>query len=1031
MPTLVLVPSQLQASRVARRLCDAQGGLLFGPQVLTLDGLAAAVLAAGGERRPVLPPLAERLLVLAAGRAAGGAYAGLAPGSGLAGALARAVAELRAGEVQAEQARLAAGALAGAPAARLTALAAVLEAYQARLDGDGLLDRPAALATAAQVLRRRVPILDAASLDLLVLDGFSSFTRGEWALVEALVARSARTRFHVPSIPERPELSGAVEPTLRRIEGHHALAARRELEVVLDHLEDPSRAERPRALLAAFGGGPGVRRPAEAGAAAPPGGVSGQEAPPALAAAGPGGEGLVLALRGEGEEGEAVEAARAVGRLLSAGLDPAEVVVFHPAPALAAERLARAFAAEGIPLATGRGAPLTDLPPVRLVLDALAAAADGLDRRLAERLAGSSYLGVDGLRPGLGRLLDRAGALAGRAAPEAALRARAARLTAQAAAGERAALLRAADGLAALAAAVRPLGGARTPGAQASRLSAFLEASGLRRRAGRAEPGLAARDLAALARLEQAAEELARALTLVGRGAEPLAAGEWGALLALAVERAALPARGEPVAGAAELWALEEAPGRSARVAVVLGCVRGAFPAAPPPEPLLREAERQAVNDLLGRAALATAGVRRADALHRAACAVAAGREVVALGWAGAGPAGGGPPAPLAAEALAAVGVALPGAPPAPSLAAARTPGEALAAVARLAGATFTQALALLPPALAARAAAAVARGGVEYARREAVLARRAAPFAGQVEGAGLRALAARLPAEWSPTLLEAFARCPFRLLLTLGAGLEDPEAAGLDIDGRDEGRLLHAVLERWVADRVARRAWPPDGGAADLAEARRVAEATCDRFEREGRTGDPAVWAAGRAAVLARLDRIVAAEAAAADGLTPTLLEFAFGGDGTPHPALSLGAGGETVRVRGRIDRVDASPDRLLVVDYKNARRAERYAPLLEPEAHGVTSFQVPLYLLAAQRELPGRAPSATYQLLKSAARLDPVAGAPDAAALAAAVVGAVGRVRTGDLPIVSRDCEGCPFGAVCRFEGAAELGEGEEAGA
>lgn len=1034
---------------MARRLCDAQGGLLFGPQVLTLDGLAAAVLAAAGERRPLLPPLAERLLVLSAGRQAGGAFAGLAPGSGLAAALARVVAELRAGDVSPEQARRAAAALTGAPAGRLSALAEVLEAYLARLDEAGLLDRPAALGAAAGALRRRTPILDAPSLDLLVLDGFATFTAAEWALVEALVARAARTRFHVPSIPERPALSQGAEPYLRRVEAQHALTGQRELTVQLDHLEDPARAARPRALLAAFGGGTCAVEPGPAAAAAAPAPL----------------EGEVVALCGEGEEGEAAAAAREVARLVEAGLEPGEVVVFHPSPRAAATRLARAFAAEGLPFAAGRGGALVDLPPVRLVLDALAAAAGGLDRTLAERLAASTYLALPGLGAGLARQLERSGALAGRIPPEAALRDRAARITstARGAAAERAGLLRAADGLGALAALLRPLGAPATPGAHASGLLGFLDRSGLRRRAGRAEPAVAGRDLAALSRLEQAAEDLARALTLCGRGAERLPATEWRALLALALEGASLPAKGEPVAGAVELWGLEEAPGRSARAAVLLGCARGAFPAAPPPEPLLREAERQAVNEVARRGALATAGVRRADALHRAACAVAAGREVLVLGWPGDGPAGGAPPSPLVAEALGAIGVALPAPAAAPSLGQAHTPAEALAAVARVAAATPAEsgvdlpggawggtpagtrlgspaeapepagrlalALAMLPRPLAFRAASALARGAVEVARREAVLARQAGPHAGLVSGAGLRALQARLPEEWSPTLLEAHARCPFRFLLTQGAGLTDPEAAGLDIDGRDEGRLLHAVLERWVATRLARHAWPPDGGPADLAEARAVAAAVCDRFEREGRTGDPAVWAAGREAVEARLDRIVAAEAAGADGLTPALLEFTFGGEGAPSPALVLASGGQAVRVRGRIDRVDASPDRLLVVDYKNARRADRYAPLLEPEAHGVTSFQVPLYLLAAQRELPGRAPAATYQLLKGAARLEPVPGAPDEAALAAAVVAVVERVRTGHLPIVSRDCEGCPFGAVCRFQGVAQVGEGEEA--
>jgi len=231
--------------------------------------------------------------------------------------------------------------------------------------------------------------------------------------------------------------------------------------------------------------------------------------------------------------------------------------------------------------------------------------------------------------------------------------------------------------------------------------------------------------------------------------------------------------------------------------------------------------------------------------------------------------------------------------------------------------------------------------------------------------------------------------------------------------------------MERWVAGRLARGAWPPADAAPDREEAREVARALFARFEREGRTGDPAVWRARREALLSRLDRIVAGEAAAASGLVPSLLEFTFGGaSGRPPP--SLRSFGDEVLVNGRIDRVDASADRLLVIDYKNARDGARHEALLAPESFGVESFQVPLYLLAAVRELPGRRPAATYQLLRSAERLDPAEGAPDEAALAEAVVGAVRRIRAGDLPIVSRDCQGCPFGAVCRFEGVAEIGEG-----
>lgn len=1013
MPALVLVPTPLQASRAARRLCDAQGGLLFGHGVTTPDALVTALLAAAGDGRPVLTPLAERLLAHAAGLDAGGPFAALRPEGGLAAALAAALSELRRGEVSAAVARAAAAGLDGAPAARLGALAAALEALEARLGAGGVLDRPAAVRAAAEAVRRGAPLGEARELDLLVIDGFAGFSPAEWDLVAALAGRARRTRFHVPVFPERPDLSAAADPYLRRVEGLHALAAHRDVEVALTHLGE-GRAPWPAALLAAFAGG------------LPP--------PPPPVPGGAAGE--VLGLPGEGEDGEATLAARAAARLVAGGLDPADVLVFHPAPGQAAGRLAEAFADEGLPLAAGRGTPLGEVPAVRAVLDALAAAAGGLDRRAAERLAASTYL-RGGPAGRLGRLLDRAGALDGRTTPEAALRRRAAALTGSGssrAAGERAALLRAAEGLARLAAAIRPLSGRATPDAHASRLAGWLDAAGLRRRAGHADGPVAARDLAALSRLEQAADDLARALRLAGRGQERLDARSWRDLLGLAVDRASLPPSGEPAAGAVELWGLDESPGRTGRAALVLGCGRGAFPAAPPPEPLLREPERQAVNASLGRGALPTAGTRRADALHRAACAVAAGREVVALGWPGEGPSGGGAPAPLAVDALRAVGVAGDGPQGPAPLGAARTPAEALAAVARLArleeggagpeGGAAARAVACLPPGLAGRARAALARGAVEVERRAAVVAGRATPHAGLVEGDALAVLEGRLPAEWSPSLLEAHARCPFRFLAARGLGLDDPESTGLDIDGRDEGSLLHAVLERWVAARVARGGWPPGDGPADLAEARRLADAVFARFEAEGRTGDPAAWAARREAVRARLDRVVAAEAAGAGGLTPTLLEFAFG-EGSPRPPLVLEAGGQAVRVKGRIDRVDASPERLLVIDYKNARHATRYRPLLAPEAHGVDSFQVPLYLMAAARELPGRAPAATFQLLRSAERLAPVAGAPDEAALAGAVVAAVGRIRSGALPIRSRGCDGCPFGAVCRFQGVAEVGE------
>jgi RecB family exonuclease len=1006
-PALCVVSTPLAAVRGSRRLCDAQGGILFGPAVATLEGVVPSILAAAGDRRPVLPPLGERLLAARSGRAAGGPFADVAPDGGLAASLASALAELRRGEVAPEVARAAAAGLEGGAAARLGALAAALEAHEAALGDLAVLDRAGAMRAAAAAARRGALPADLREIDLLVVDGVFEASPAEWDLLAALAARARRARFHLPYLPERPDLCAPAEPLLRRLEGLHEVAARREIELVLPRLEGDGRAPRVAALLAAFAGG---RVPRAAGG------------------------GLVLAQPGAGEAGEAAAAARVLARLLDAGLSPDDLAVVAPAPRRAAPALAAACAEAGVPLATGRGARLGDAPPVRAILDALAAAG-GLDRTAAERLASSTYLAPAGLPGALGPLLDRAGALDGRAPPAAALRRRAAALGAPAAAPERAALLRAADGLDALAASIRPLGGAATARELAARIGGFVEAAGIRRRAARGPRELAARDLAALAALDEALEGLARAVALVGRGAERIPAAELRALAALALDGAALPPEPEPAAGAVALWGLDEAPGLTARGAVLTGCVRGAWPPPAAPEPLLREPERQAVNAALRRAALRPGAARRARSAFLAFSAAAAAREAVAFLWPAPGPGGdGGPLAPLVADALAALGESPAPIAPEPPLAGARTEREALRAAAR-AGPPALPALAATP--LAARARDVLGRGAIEAERREAVRERRASPHAGALDGAALRALRAALPEEWSPTQLEDWARCPFRLLLRVGARLAEPAEEGLDIEARDEGSLLHAVLERFVRARAARHAWPPAGDEADLAEARAAAADLLAEYELAGRTGDPSVWAARREAILARLDRIVRAEAEGPRDVAPALVEHAFGGR-SGRPPLELAAAGEVVRLRGRIDRVDAGPSRLLVIDYKNSR-GSGLAEKLDPASFGETSFQIPTYLLAAARELPGRPRlDATYAVLRSAERLAPVeidpghplvAGAPGGGGgdppFAAAVARAVATIRRGALPIASRSCARCPFGAVCRFEGAAARDE------
>ena len=1052
MSVVCLVPTILRASRAARRLCDAENGILFGARVTTIDALAPGLLASTGDRRPVLSVLAEGLLALEAGEAAGGLFAGLSPGSGLARALASALRELREGELGVQEVRDAASELGGRAGERLSCLASALEAYLARLSELDVLDRPACQRAVAQALLRGgravVPVEELRDLDLLLLDGFTGLPPPAFDLVAALANRARRTHVRVPFFPERPDVCAPAEPLLRRLEALHELSARREVTLALEDLDaGGERAAGLARVLRAVAGGAG--------------GSSGEAA-----------DGRVLAAVGAGEEGEAEVAAGAMARWLERGLRPEDVIAFAPSIAAAAPRLARACAALGVPFAAGRGESLSELPPVRALRDALEAAVKP-GRDALEAVIHSPYLEPTRATARLSHWLDRAGAIEGRCDPEHALRRRAEALRSPASARERAACLRSADSLAELRSSLHGLASPGRPREHAARSRALLTGADSRRRACRAEIALARRDLAALTRFEEISDGLAQALAVLGRGDETLPAERWIALLDLALRDATLPPTSEPAAGAVELWPLSEAPGLGAHAAVLVGCAQGSFPSSPAPEPLLRDAERAALNRSAWRAsafplppegggsrrgAVASGPMLRGRALHAAFCALAAGRQALALTWPGGGPEGAGSsPAPLAVEALLVAGVEVPAAADLePSLSERRSEAGALRAAARAAarGEDAPSCAAALPPALAGRLGSALARGAIEAERRRAVIARCASPAAGGLPPELVPELLRALPDEWSPSQLEMHARCPYRLFAGLVLGLPDPEAADLDIDPRDEGRLAHAVLERFLRGRLARSALPLRGTPEERSELRVVAGEVFALYEADGRTGDPATWPGRSATVLARLELVVDAEGGAGStqadelgGLVPALLEYQFGGDsGVPplaFPDPLAGSGEEReVLLRGRIDRVDASTQRMVVIDYKDSRARSDWRKKLEREALGQTNFQAPAYLMAASRALPGRvALEATYLLLRSAERVEPFrceTGDPLLAVdeagralareagdvpFADAVVSAVRRIRAGDFPIVSRDCTGCAFGAVCRAQSLAEV--------
>lgn len=216
-----------------------------------------------------------------------------------------------------------------------------------------------------------------------------------------------------------------------------------------------------------------------------------------------------------------------------------------------------------------------------------------------------------------------------------------------------------------------------------------------------------------------------------------------------------------------------------------------------------------------------------------------------------------------------------------------------------------------------------------------------------------------------SPTALQDWATCPFSYLLSRVLRVREvpkPEAVET-ITALDTGTLVHAILEDFVREARPRTSPDEPWAADDITLMQRLIDTRCDEAEARGITGRRLQWVVSRRRItqtaLAFLDADSAYRAAfgslpAADGL-----ELAFGfGDGAPVE-VEIG-GGQHVAFRGRIDRLDVTPDgrHAIAFDYKTG-----YMPAIEddPVAAG-TGLQLPVYALAGAQHVGAPHASAYY---------------------------------------------------------------------
>ena len=227
----------------------------------------------------------------------------------------------------------------------------------------------------------------------------------------------------------------------------------------------------------------------------------------------------------------------------------------------------------------------------------------------------------------------------------------------------------------------------------------------------------------------------------------------------------------------------------------------------------------------------------------------------------------------------------------------------------------------------------------------------------------GLRArldpLAARFPV--SASRLATYARCGFLYLLQNVLRLQpapEPEERRR-IDPLERGDLFHRVAERYLRELRDRGELPVRDTDAARARLAAMAEEALEGLVEGSPPRFTLLWQREKRKFHETVRGWLEREAAAAAKSTPAHFELSFGlgrerDEEEPHDpeplAIDLGDG-RSLRVSGKIDRIDRRADGLVLRDYKTGRAPRDDGGVFR----GGRQLQIPFYVLAAAKLLPG----------------------------------------------------------------------------
>lgn len=219
-------------------------------------------------------------------------------------------------------------------------------------------------------------------------------------------------------------------------------------------------------------------------------------------------------------------------------------------------------------------------------------------------------------------------------------------------------------------------------------------------------------------------------------------------------------------------------------------------------------------------------------------------------------------------------------------------------------------------------------------------------------DAALVRRVRKALGTEFSASMLEIYAQCPFRYLgervwrEQLFAAKDDA------VQPADEGSFLHAALARFVGEHLQEKLTQQPLEEL-LAELELAFADICEEFVREGKIVSGSLWQAEQPRLLRLLQnwlRFEYADQKRWTGFTPAAVEWDFSSKNGKPLHLKLSDRSDVALV-GRLDRIDSDGERVFVTDYKRSN-----APSSKDLLTGF-DLQLPVYLLAvAERFAKGK---------------------------------------------------------------------------